>query len=225
MNNQISHDLLYKNGVFSNFQLWLPVISQPLKVQEGVGPFWKPLMSLSYELDVQGYGITFRVCHAFLKNAILLSISLVGYVIISAPLYNQRKGPLLLLSFLSDAFPILANIWIIRILKYYSRQQNKHFGDSWSYLFQVLNLTKKGTEYDIEGGTKPRSNKKERSINQKCSEFILKVFLTSIVMAVFIAYFVAISRSSNPIGNFQEFDVANVTNSPLLGSFFVSICI
>ena len=44
-------------------------------------------MSLSYELDVQGYGITFRVCHAFLKNAILLSISLVGYVIISAPLY------------------------------------------------------------------------------------------------------------------------------------------
>ena len=134
--------------------------------------------------------------------------------------YNQRKGPLLLLSFLSDAFPMLANIWIIRILKYYSRQQNKHFGDSWSYLFQVLNLTKKGTEYDIEGGTKPRSNKKERSINQKCSEFMLKVTLTCIVMAVFIAYFVAISRSSNLIGNFQEFDVAIVTNSPLFGKVF-----
>ena len=116
-------------------------------------------------------------------------------------------------------------IWIIRILKYYSRQQNKHFGDSWSHLFQVLNLTKKGTEYDIEGGTKPQSNKKERSINQKCSEFILKVTLTCIVMFVFMAYFMAISRSSNLIGNFQEFDVANVTNSPLLGSFFVSICI
>ena len=49
-------------------------------------------MSLSYELDVQGYGITFRVCHAFLKNAILLSISLVGYVIISAPLYLVNKS-------------------------------------------------------------------------------------------------------------------------------------
>ena len=124
------------------------------------------------------------------------------------------------MSFFIWCFLYVGYIWIIRILKYYSRQQNKHFGDSWSYLFQVLNLTKKGTEYDIEGGTKPRSNKKERSINQKCSEFMLKATLTCIVMAVFIAYFVAISRSSNLIGNFQEFDVANVTNSPLLGSFF-----
>ena len=138
--------------------------------------------------------------------------------------YNLRKGPLCC-EFFIWWFLYVGYIWIIQILKHYNRQQNNNCDDSWSYLFQVLDLTKKGTEYDIEGGTKPRSNKKERSINQKCSEFILKVTLTCIVMSVFIAYFVAISRSSNLIGNFQEFDVANVTNSPLLGSFFGSICI
>ena len=90
------------------------------------------------------------------------------------------------------------------------------------YLFQAQTLTKKGTKYDIEAGTKPRSNKSEDSINHKCSKCILKVTLTFIVVFIYIGYFVAISRSSNLIGNFQDFDVANVTNSPLSGKVLAS---
>ena len=82
---------------------------------------------------------------------------------------------------------------------------------------------KKGANNDIETGTKPKSNKTVLSTNKKCSILMIKVALASFVVAVFIAYFMAISRNSNLIGNFQEFDVAIVTNSPLMGNFLASI--
>ena len=50
-------------------------------------------MSLSSEPDGQRRGSTFMGCHALLKIAILLNSYLVGYVIISAPLYPVETYP------------------------------------------------------------------------------------------------------------------------------------
>ena len=47
-------------------------------LQEYVLPFWKPIMSLHYEPDGQEQGSMFWICHALLKNAILLFSSLVA---------------------------------------------------------------------------------------------------------------------------------------------------
>ena len=74
---------------------------------------------------------------------------------------------------------------------------------------------KKKATGDIEAVTKPKSNKKLAPINKKCSEFTIKVALASFVGAVLIAYFVFVSRNSNQMGNFKDFDVLIVTDSPL----------
>ena len=84
-------------------------------------------------------------------------------------------------------------------------------------LFQTLISTKKATYHDLEAGAKSKSNENEISIGKKCSRLLVKTTLTCFILAVFIAYFMAISRHSNLIGNLQEFDVAMVTKSPLIG--------
>ena len=76
-------------------------------------------------------------------------------------------------------------------------------------------------ESDIEAGKKFGSIKIEKSINRKCSEYIIRVTLTFLVIAVFIAYFMAISRDSNLIGNVQNFDVDIITKSILTGISFI----
>ena len=86
--------------------------------------------------------------------------------------------------------------------------------DSGWYIFQATDLKKKAND-DIEAGIKPKSNKKLAPINKKCFESIIKVALASFVGAVLIAYFVFVTRNSNQIGNFKDFDVLIVTDSPL----------
>ena len=76
-------------------------------------------------------------------------------------------------------------------------------------------------ESDIEAGKKLVSIKNEKSINRKCSEYIIRVTLTFLVIAVFIAYFMAISRDSNLIGNIQNFDVDIITKSILTSISFI----
>ena len=78
------------------------------------------------------------------------------------------------------------------------------------------------TKFDIETGTKLKLNKNENTTSKKCSKLIVNVTLTFMVMAVFIGYFLAISRNSNIIGSFQEFDIANVTKSPIFGNYYSS---
>ena len=73
-------------------------------------------------------------------------------------------------------------------------------------------------EFDIEAGKKFRSIENEKS--RKCSEYIIRVTLTFVVIAVFIAYFMAISRDSNLLGNTQDFDVDSITKSPLPSNSF-----
>ncbi len=57
------------------------------EVQCHTVPHWRALMSDYKKLLSQGRGCTFKVCHAHLKNAILLSISLVGVVYFLSQLY------------------------------------------------------------------------------------------------------------------------------------------
>ena len=75
------------------------------------------------------------------------------------------------------------------------------------------------TEYNIEDGIVQKSDKSERFINKKCSRILLKAASAFVVGAVFIGYFIAVSRNSNLKGNFPEFDVSNVTDSSITGKF------
>ena len=76
------------------------------------------------------------------------------------------------------------------------------------------------TEYNIEDGIVKESNKNEQFINEKCSRTLLKATFAFVVGAVFIGYFIAVSRNSNLKGNYLEFHVGNVTDSSIPGKFF-----
>ena len=78
----------------------------------------------------------------------------------------------------------------------------------------------KGNEYDIEAGTKQRSSRNKYRRNNRCSRFLLKAIMAFMIVAVYIGYFIAISRSSPLLGNYPEFDVHHVTNSPSTGKSF-----
>jgi hypothetical protein len=54
--------------------LWGAAASQLLELQRPIAPFWKHLPHTILGLEAQGRGSTFRVRHALLKSAILLSI-------------------------------------------------------------------------------------------------------------------------------------------------------
>ena len=69
--------------------------------------------------------------------------------------------------------------------------------------------------------TNYRINKNDLLINRKLSKFILKAIFIFLVLVVFNAYFIAISRNSNMNGNFQEFDVGSVTKSTSFGNIYV----
>ena len=53
--------------------LWGAAALQPFELWRLTAPFWKPLTHTILGLDAQGRGSTFRVRHALLKIAILLS--------------------------------------------------------------------------------------------------------------------------------------------------------
>ena len=56
-------------------------------------------------------------------------------------------------------------------------------------------------------------------MNFRCSKVVFKIIFGIIVVTVAIAYFTAISRNSNLIGNFDEFDTGYVIGSPMIGKF------
>ena len=73
---------------------------------------------------------------------------------------------------------------------------------------------------DIEAGMRPVSNKNESLMIDKFSRFIMKFTIVFMLATVFIAYLKVISRSSNLMDDYQDFDVGYVTtDSPLLGNF------
>ena len=72
---------------------------------------------------------------------------------------------------------------------------------------------------EILDGIEEEPTENERLIYKKCTHILLKAISVFLVGAVFIGYFIAVSRDSNLQGNFPEFDVGNVTDSSITGKF------
>ena len=65
-------DLLHKNRLLGDFQIWHPLTFVPLEVKRNVLPFWKSPINVSLEPDFQGCCSNWSVCQAMLKISILL---------------------------------------------------------------------------------------------------------------------------------------------------------
>ena len=88
-------------------------------------------------------------------------------------------------------------------------------------MFQDLDeAIKEGCNYDIEAGNGQRLNNNVHSPSNKLSRVLVKATLTFMITAVAIGYFIAISRDAIIFGTLQGVDIANVTNSPVLGKHF-----
>ena len=61
-----------KTDILLYFQLWRPVIFEPVGVRTHNVPHFKGLIMLYLDFEAQGRGSTFTFCHAHLKKAILL---------------------------------------------------------------------------------------------------------------------------------------------------------
>ena len=72
---------------------------------------------------------------------------------------------------------------------------------------------------DVETGTMQESNTSGNAINLRCSKLVFKIIFGLMVVTVAIGYFTAISRNSNLIENFDEFDIAYVNDSLMIGKF------
>ena len=56
-------------------------------------------------------------------------------------------------------------------------------------------------------------------VNKKFSRILLQAFFIFFIGAISIGYCIAVSRRSSLIGNFQEFNVGNITDSSIIGKF------
>ena len=56
-------------------------------------------------------------------------------------------------------------------------------------------------------------------INEKFFRILVQAFFIFFVGAISIGYCIAVSRRSSLIGNFQEFNVGNITDSSIIGKF------
>ena len=72
MSNLELLNLLNKNGLFWNFQIWPLVFPMPLEIQSYTVPHLKALISGKLEPRGLRFGSTFILCHALLNKAILL---------------------------------------------------------------------------------------------------------------------------------------------------------
>ena len=72
---------------------------------------------------------------------------------------------------------------------------------------------------EILDGIEEEPTENEQFIYDKFTHILLKAISVFLVGAVFIGYFIAVSRDSNLQGNFPEFDVGDVTDSSTTGKF------